>query len=165
MRSFEDFLNQRYLSAKPISNLNAMHFLRIEDGAICEGLVSSSCFCHSSEKVLQKLSSSLSVIVPIVDRFYYVNHAFVNPRVGEESWGLPAISSKNTDQDHWFSFLQLVSGTKDGYIYKTDQDDVSLRKNTFVQKIIDPIITDKQPFQDVESHINGLTSYKHCMLL
>ena len=85
VRSLEDFLNQRYLSAKPISNLNGMHFLRIEDGAICGDLVSLSCCCHPSQKVFQKPSNSLYVIVPIVGKFYYVNYAFVKSKGGEES--------------------------------------------------------------------------------
>ena len=145
--SLEDFLNQRYLFAKPISNLNAMHFLRIEDGAICGDLVSPSCLCHSSQKVFQKPSNSLSVTVPIVGKFYYVNYAFVKSKGGEESRNLPAICSKSTEQDHWFAFLQLVLSTKDGYIYKIDQDDVSLvNQENIVDKVIDPITIDKTTF-------------------
>ena len=67
---------------------------------------------------------------------------------------------------HWFAILQLVLSTKDGYIYKNDQDDVSLfNQENIGEKIIDPIIIAKEPFQDVESNIDDLTSYKHCMLL
>ena len=40
-----------------------MHFLRIEDGAICGDLVLPSCFCHPSQKIFQKPSNSLSAIV------------------------------------------------------------------------------------------------------
>ena len=85
MRSLEDFLNQRYLSAKLISNLNAMHFLKIENDTICGNLVSPSYLCHPSQKVLQKPSNSLSVIVPIVGKIYYVNYAFVDSKGGAES--------------------------------------------------------------------------------
>ena len=85
VRSLEDFLNQRHLSAKPISNLNAMHFLQIEDGAICGDLASPSCLCHPSQKVFQKPSNSFDVIVPIVGKFYYVNYEFVKSKGGEES--------------------------------------------------------------------------------
>ena len=74
--------------------------------------------------------------------------------------------SKFTGQDHWFAFLKLVSSNKDGYIYKIDQDDVSLvSQENIVEKIINHIILTKQSFQDVEFNINGLTIYKHCMLL
>ena len=88
----------------------------------------------------------MSVIVPIVGKIYYVNYAFVNPKAGEESRSLPAICSKIKEQDHWFAFLQLVSSTKDGYIYKIDQDNASLVKENIVEKIIEPIIIDKTTF-------------------
>ena len=65
--SFGRFLN-RHSSAKPIKNLNAIHFLRIEDCAICGDLVSPSCLCHPSKKVLPKPN----VAVPIVGKFYCV---------------------------------------------------------------------------------------------
>ena len=68
VRSLEDFLNQHYISTKPINNLNAMPFPRIEDAAICGELVSPSCLCHPSEKALQKPSNSLSVIVLIIGK-------------------------------------------------------------------------------------------------
>ena len=55
VRSLGDFLNQHYLSTKPISNLKAMYFLRIEDAAICWDLVSPSCLCHPSENVYKNL--------------------------------------------------------------------------------------------------------------
>ena len=62
--------------------------------------------------------------------------------------------------------MKLVSVTKDGYIHKIDQDDVSLvSQENIVEKIINHIILTKQSFQDVEFNINGLTIYKHCMLL
>ena len=124
-----------------------MQFLKIEDGTICGNLVSPSYLCHPSQKVLQKPSNSLSVIVPIVGKICYVNYAFVNPKGEEESRNLPAICSKIKEQDHWFAFLQLVSSTKDGYIYKIDQDDASLvNQENIVEKIIEPIIIDKTTF-------------------
>ena len=62
-----------------------MYSLRIEDGAICGDLVLASCISHTSEKNFKKPCNSLSVIVPIVSKFYYVNYVFVNPKGGEES--------------------------------------------------------------------------------
>lgn len=95
-----------------------------------------------------KTYNSLSVILPIIGKFYYVNYAFVNAKGGEESRGLPAICSKSIEQDHWFAFFQhQFSSTKDGYICKIDQDDASLvNQENIVQKITDPIIFDKTIF-------------------
>ena len=57
-------------------------------------------------KSFTKTYNSLSIILPIIGKFYYVNYAFVNAKGGEESRGLPAICSKSIEQDHWFAFLQ-----------------------------------------------------------
>ena len=117
VRILEDFLN-RHSSAKLIKNLNAIHFLRIEDYAICGDLVSPSCLCHPSKKVLPKPN----VAVPIVGKFYCVNYVFVSSK----SQSPLTMCSKSREQGQWFGLLQLVLSTKDGYICKIDQDDVSL---------------------------------------
>ena len=84
-----------------------MHFLRIEDYAICGDLVSPSCLCHPSKKVLPKPN----VAVPIVGKFYCVNYVFVSSK----SQSPLTMCSKSREQGQWF-----------GYICKIDQDDVSL---------------------------------------
>ena len=78
MRSLVDFLDQRYSCAKPVSNLNAMHFLITENGAIY------GCLCHSSQNVLQKPSNSLSLIVAILGKFHFISYAFFKSKGGEE---------------------------------------------------------------------------------
>lgn len=78
MRSLVDFLDQRYSCAKPIINLNPMHFLITENGAIYGYL------CHSSQNVFQKPSNSLFLIVAILGKFHFISYAFFKSKGGEE---------------------------------------------------------------------------------
>ena len=98
-RSLEDLLNQCYLSANKQIECNLLS----KNWRWCYLWIAGITIMLKSST---KTYNSLSVILPIIGKFYYDNYAFVNAEGGEESWGLPAICSKSIEQDHWFAFFQ-----------------------------------------------------------